>query len=522
MGSAPGTACGSDAPLTPHPQWLGATAAVQVLSASLAALVGGVLLVLWIVMPSVVSTNPVQMQWNAAFCVLVLAGSMLAVRTRPVLAAVLAVPALVVAASAFVANTRGVSGAIEHLVPASVPATVEPGHMGTAPALLSIGLGVLPLLNVLYVKRPSALVKWTISVVTGAVVMAVISLFGAQVFSLVEITVRSTSEHGFRQGNFGYGAILISWVCVWVLEGQWRPLLSEGISATALRWLTVVAIALPIIPGTLLTFAAANGWLEPIAIVSLMAGFVSAGGLAVAARVFCALRTLEGALIEQALVDELTGLWNLGAFRRLAEQQFADARRHGDEITIVVFDLDGLKVVNDTYGHAAGSEMIRAMARIISDPAAWPYVSFTTLRPSRSNTTIVISSPWRRASANCCSASRRKAPRFHRPVSSSTSACSIKAPSRVRSAQKTRAATASPPAETKPAMRLTMAIGSSHPFAAAKVSSVPGMIGRAIATTVSHRRAVAEMPSLSSGRHWPSSTQTQTQEMRIAPYPKLP
>ena len=352
--------------MTQDPQLLGAAAAGQVLLAALAGLVGGAMFVLWIVAPNIVSTNPGQMQWNSAFCVLFLAGSMLSVRTRPVLAVVLSVPALVVAGSAFAANMRGVSGAIEHLVPASVPVAAEPGHMGNGPALLSIGLGVLPLLYAVYVHRPAVTVKWAISVVTSAVVMAVIALFGAQMFSLVEITVQSESAQGFRQGNFGYGALVISWVCVWVLDGQWRPLLSEGISATALRWLTVVAIALPIIPGTLLTFAAANGWLEPMAIVSLMAGFVAAGGLAVAARVYCALRTLEGALIEQALVDELTGLWNLGAFRRLAEQQFAEARRHGDAITIVVFDLDGLKVVNDTYGHAAGSEMIRAMAQAIS------------------------------------------------------------------------------------------------------------------------------------------------------------
>ena len=63
-----------------------------------------------------------------------------------------------------------------------------------------------------------------------------------------------------------------------------------------------------------------------------------------------------------ALLDPLTGLFN----RRYIEQRLADeiARtdRNGRPLTIMLFDLDGFKRVNDTHGHAAGDDFLRAFA----------------------------------------------------------------------------------------------------------------------------------------------------------------
>ena len=60
-----------------------------------------------------------------------------------------------------------------------------------------------------------------------------------------------------------------------------------------------------------------------------------------------------------ALVDELTGLHNRRAFTLFAEQELARARRNGRTPVLVFADLDGLKQINDQYGHAAGDAAIR-------------------------------------------------------------------------------------------------------------------------------------------------------------------
>ena len=66
-----------------------------------------------------------------------------------------------------------------------------------------------------------------------------------------------------------------------------------------------------------------------------------------------------------ALVDDLTGLQNRRAFTLFAEQELARARRYGRTPVVVFADLDGLKQINDQYGHAAGDAAIRLVANAL-------------------------------------------------------------------------------------------------------------------------------------------------------------
>jgi diguanylate cyclase (GGDEF)-like protein len=64
---------------------------------------------------------------------------------------------------------------------------------------------------------------------------------------------------------------------------------------------------------------------------------------------------------ELAARDKLTGLYN----RRLFEEQFdaavARSLRNGEELSLLVVDLDGLKRINDLGGHPAGDEALKAL-----------------------------------------------------------------------------------------------------------------------------------------------------------------
>jgi diguanylate cyclase (GGDEF)-like protein len=63
-----------------------------------------------------------------------------------------------------------------------------------------------------------------------------------------------------------------------------------------------------------------------------------------------------------AALDQLTGLYN----RRTGEQRLAEemsrAQRHSRPLTVLLMDLDGLKQVNDTHGHAAGDLVLKGFA----------------------------------------------------------------------------------------------------------------------------------------------------------------
>jgi diguanylate cyclase (GGDEF)-like protein len=71
-------------------------------------------------------------------------------------------------------------------------------------------------------------------------------------------------------------------------------------------------------------------------------------------------------LRELAMIDSLTGLYN----RRFAEQRLASevarSARKGHPLTVVLFDLNGFKYINDTYGHAAGDSALQAFATALS------------------------------------------------------------------------------------------------------------------------------------------------------------
>lgn len=74
---------------------------------------------------------------------------------------------------------------------------------------------------------------------------------------------------------------------------------------------------------------------------------------------------LHAALLDMALVDELTGLYNRRGFLALATRDLRLARS-GDEALLVAFaDLDDLKGVNDTSGHAAGDQALRDTALVL-------------------------------------------------------------------------------------------------------------------------------------------------------------
>ncbi len=68
------------------------------------------------------------------------------------------------------------------------------------------------------------------------------------------------------------------------------------------------------------------------------------------------------ALQESARRDALTGAYNRRYLDERLEGEFAYARRHGTLISVILFDVDHFKRVNDTFGHLAGDAVLRALA----------------------------------------------------------------------------------------------------------------------------------------------------------------
>jgi diguanylate cyclase (GGDEF)-like protein len=75
---------------------------------------------------------------------------------------------------------------------------------------------------------------------------------------------------------------------------------------------------------------------------------------------------VEQELRRAAQIDSLTGVLNRGALFERGEQLLAEAHRNNRALSVMLFDLDRFKDINDTLGHLAGDLVLQAFARIAS------------------------------------------------------------------------------------------------------------------------------------------------------------
>jgi diguanylate cyclase (GGDEF)-like protein len=68
-----------------------------------------------------------------------------------------------------------------------------------------------------------------------------------------------------------------------------------------------------------------------------------------------------------AITDGLTGLYNHRHFLELAQAEFERAFRYGHPLSLILFDIDHFKNVNDTYGHPIGDQVLIALARLCQE-----------------------------------------------------------------------------------------------------------------------------------------------------------
>jgi diguanylate cyclase (GGDEF)-like protein len=100
------------------------------------------------------------------------------------------------------------------------------------------------------------------------------------------------------------------------------------------------------------------------------------------------LASLTGRLRELAMIDSLTGVMNRRAFLDHADGEWVRHRRHNHALACAMIDVDGFKLINDTFGHAAGDAvlqhigtLVRATLRASDLPARLGGDEFVALMP---------------------------------------------------------------------------------------------------------------------------------------------
>lgn len=97
----------------------------------------------------------------------------------------------------------------------------------------------------------------------------------------------------------------------------------------------------------------------------LVKGEVTGGLLMRSIRYAIERHRLQAQIEALTLVDDLSGIYNRRGFMTLAEQQLRIAARQARGVALLYADLDGMKQVNDVYGHSEGDRAIVETSRIL-------------------------------------------------------------------------------------------------------------------------------------------------------------
>ena len=140
------------------------------------------------------------------------------------------------------------------------------------------------------------------------------------------------------------------------LRGRWPMIFLLCLYAVSVFLLAVeVCLIRPLLE------TPSNSWLGAINFI----GLVYAGGSAISLVTMLKDRS-EIKHRAAALVDSLTGLANRRAFMESAQRMFDKQAGDDASISVLAFDLDRFKKINDTFGHPTGDHVLRIFADVVS------------------------------------------------------------------------------------------------------------------------------------------------------------
>lgn len=79
------------------------------------------------------------------------------------------------------------------------------------------------------------------------------------------------------------------------------------------------------------------------------------------------LQAANAQLQQLSSTDRLTGLYNRGHWEENLKATYARHQRYGNNSSLIMFDIDHFKRVNDTYGHQAGDKVIEQVAHLVRE-----------------------------------------------------------------------------------------------------------------------------------------------------------
>ena len=328
---------------------------------AMATMIGGVVLLAWL-FPAAGTTLPPGwslMHANTALCVLLSALSLATLSSDSLwsqrLSLTAALACILFAGSGLLFHTTG------HAQPAASSQPSMPHQMSLQTSVFFTTLGFTLLI---LIRQASS--RYLPDILNLILLMFCIFLFSGYLFKAQTLYGQSdlirTSPHTLASMFLLVFALYFN-----RRNPRFRSLFVQtDISGHIARRALLSAIILPLLIITLGVYAVQGNVLSMQYSASLTTTLTCAMMLVTVYLMVLKIRTLEMNLKRNAVMDELTKLYNLKGFFILSEKIMELSERQSGNICLLYFDLDGLKAVNDSRGHEAGSEMIRQFSQLVS------------------------------------------------------------------------------------------------------------------------------------------------------------
>jgi diguanylate cyclase (GGDEF)-like protein len=162
--------------------------------------------------------------------------------------------------------------------------------------------------------------------------------------------------------HMALGAVIVTGYTLFIAFEFWRERRKSHYSRTAAILVTGLHAGIFLMPLTLRAFhpaVFASGWLTVFALETI----IYSVGLA-----FIMLLLVKDHYVQvyrsAASTDHLTGLLSRGAFMECAILLCTHHGQRGRPVTLMMFDLDHFKTINDRFGHAVGDDVLRLFAQV--------------------------------------------------------------------------------------------------------------------------------------------------------------
>ena len=268
---------------------------------------------------------------------------------------------MIISGSALVGHITGTAFPIETLL-AKDELSSMPGRMSLQTALFFTMMGFTAFCE--GVARPFCSVMR--DMLYALLIMLTLMVISGYLFGALALFSKADDIHTSPQTLACMILLVIALLVLRTQRGYFAILSAIGIGSQISRIAAPLVLLLPFL------IMGSSAWLShrglSLTLASAITASISSAILfVVLVWLSQKINLMENELRDISLIDDLTKVRNRRGFYLIGEHMLFEAQRDNRPLTVLFFDLDGLKTVNDSLGHDIGSDLLKHFATLLQE-----------------------------------------------------------------------------------------------------------------------------------------------------------